>query len=165
MLILECSQGCYVVNIWPVDLDLWPMTFKINRVPDSLKDCTKFGQNPLKDVVTYFFIYNILIIFISLFIFPLPTKLRGDIVTLPSVHPSGTILVNILGSTHIYNYLCNHRGSFSVICGHILSMGGHFPTQNTDLWAYTINGRSFSNTEYWFVGILSMGRSFSNTVE
>jgi hypothetical protein len=25
---------------------------KINRVPDSLKDyvCTKFGQNPLKDV-------------------------------------------------------------------------------------------------------------------
>jgi hypothetical protein len=26
------------------------MTFKINRVPDSLKDCTKFGQNPLKDV-------------------------------------------------------------------------------------------------------------------
>ena len=32
---------------WP-----WPMTLKINRVPDSLKDkiCTKFGQNPLKDV-------------------------------------------------------------------------------------------------------------------
>ena len=28
------------------------MTLKINRVPDSLKDyvCTKFGQNPLKDV-------------------------------------------------------------------------------------------------------------------
>ena len=24
MLILECSQGCYVVNIWPGDLDLWP---------------------------------------------------------------------------------------------------------------------------------------------
>ena len=49
MLILECSQGCYVVKIWP-----WPspLTLKINRVPDSLKDyiCTKFGQNPLKDV-------------------------------------------------------------------------------------------------------------------
>ena len=32
---------------WP-----WPLTLKINRVPDSLKDsmCTKFGQNPLKDV-------------------------------------------------------------------------------------------------------------------
>ena len=31
---------------------LWPLTLKINRVPDSLKDyvCTKFGQNPLKDV-------------------------------------------------------------------------------------------------------------------
>ena len=28
------------------------MTLKINSVPDSLKDyvCTKFGQNPLKDV-------------------------------------------------------------------------------------------------------------------
>jgi hypothetical protein len=24
MLILECSQGCYAVNIWPCDLDLWP---------------------------------------------------------------------------------------------------------------------------------------------
>ena len=30
----------------------WPLTLKINRVPDSLKDlvCTKFCQNPLKDV-------------------------------------------------------------------------------------------------------------------
>jgi chromodomain-helicase-DNA-binding protein 7 len=28
------------------------LTLKINKVPDSLKDqlCTKFGQNPLKDV-------------------------------------------------------------------------------------------------------------------
>ena len=24
MVILECSQGCYVVKIWPSDLDLWP---------------------------------------------------------------------------------------------------------------------------------------------
>jgi hypothetical protein len=24
ILILECSQGCYAVNIWPCDLDLWP---------------------------------------------------------------------------------------------------------------------------------------------
>jgi hypothetical protein len=38
MLILECSQGCYVVKIWPGDIHLWPMTWKINRVPDSLKD-------------------------------------------------------------------------------------------------------------------------------
>jgi hypothetical protein len=47
MLILECSQGCYAVKIWP--LDLWPWK---SGVPDSLKDyvCTKFGQNPLKDV-------------------------------------------------------------------------------------------------------------------
>jgi hypothetical protein len=87
ILILECSQGCYVVKIWPGDLDLWPwkyigfqtlvrtkyvpslvkihwrmlcgkkltpwpLTLKINRVPDFPKDyvCTKFGQNPLKDV-------------------------------------------------------------------------------------------------------------------
>jgi hypothetical protein len=26
------------LNIWPGDLDLWSMTLKINRVPDSLKD-------------------------------------------------------------------------------------------------------------------------------
>jgi hypothetical protein len=36
MLILECWQGCYAVNIWPSDLDLWPRTLKINRVPESL---------------------------------------------------------------------------------------------------------------------------------
>jgi hypothetical protein len=24
MLILECSQGCYAVQIWPSDFDLWP---------------------------------------------------------------------------------------------------------------------------------------------
>jgi hypothetical protein len=35
MLILECSQGCYAVKIW---LWPWPLTLKINRVPDSLKD-------------------------------------------------------------------------------------------------------------------------------
>ena len=48
MLILGCSQGCYAVKIWPLE----PLTLKINRVPDSPKDyvCTKFGQNPLKDV-------------------------------------------------------------------------------------------------------------------
>ena len=49
MLILECSQGCYAVKLtgWP-----WPLTLKINRAPDALKDyvCTKFGQNPSKDV-------------------------------------------------------------------------------------------------------------------
>jgi hypothetical protein len=52
MLILECSQGCYTVKKLPSDLDRWPMTLKINRVPDSPKDyvCIKFGQNPLKDV-------------------------------------------------------------------------------------------------------------------
>ena len=38
--------GKYLTR-WP-----WPLTLKINRVPDSPKDyvCTKFGQNPLKDV-------------------------------------------------------------------------------------------------------------------
>ena len=35
-----------------VKIHLWPMTLKINRVPDSPKDyvCIKFGQNPLKDL-------------------------------------------------------------------------------------------------------------------
>ena len=34
------------------NLTPWPLTLKINRVPDSPKDsvCTKFGQNSLKDV-------------------------------------------------------------------------------------------------------------------
>jgi hypothetical protein len=32
MLILECSQGCYAVKIWPSDIDIWPMTLTINRV-------------------------------------------------------------------------------------------------------------------------------------
>jgi hypothetical protein len=40
------------VRLFAGDIDLLPMTWKINRVPDSQKDkiCTKFGQNPLKDV-------------------------------------------------------------------------------------------------------------------
>jgi hypothetical protein len=35
------------------NLTPWPLTLKINRVPDSPKDyvCTKFGQNPLKDLI------------------------------------------------------------------------------------------------------------------
>jgi hypothetical protein len=36
MLILECSQGCYAVKIWSGDIDLWPMTWKINRVQTLL---------------------------------------------------------------------------------------------------------------------------------
>jgi hypothetical protein len=34
------------------NLNPWPLTLKINRVPDSPNDyvCTQFGQNPLKDV-------------------------------------------------------------------------------------------------------------------
>ena len=47
MLILECSQGCYAVKIWP--LDLWPWkTIGFHSPKDYV--CTKFGQNPLKDV-------------------------------------------------------------------------------------------------------------------
>ena len=48
MLILECSQGRYAVK----QFDPVTLTLKINRVPDSPKDkvCTKYGQNPLKDV-------------------------------------------------------------------------------------------------------------------
>jgi hypothetical protein len=37
MLILKCPQGCYTVKNVPSDLDLYPMTLKINRVPDSPK--------------------------------------------------------------------------------------------------------------------------------
>ena len=50
MLILECSQGCYAVNIWPCDLDLWPWKSIGFQILLRTKVCTKFGQNPLKDV-------------------------------------------------------------------------------------------------------------------
>jgi hypothetical protein len=38
--------------LYSKNLTPWPLTLKINRFPDSPKDyvCTKFGQNPLKDV-------------------------------------------------------------------------------------------------------------------
>ena len=49
MLILVFTTMLWGKNLtrWP-----WPLTLKINKVPDSLKDevCTKFGQNPLKYV-------------------------------------------------------------------------------------------------------------------
>ena len=47
MLILVFTRMLRSKNLTP-----WPLTLKINRVPDSHKDyvCTKFGQNPLKDV-------------------------------------------------------------------------------------------------------------------
>jgi hypothetical protein len=38
MLILECSQVCNTVKNLPSDLDLWPMTLKINWVIDPPKD-------------------------------------------------------------------------------------------------------------------------------
>ena len=47
MLILECSQGCYAVKIWP--LDLWPWKSIGFQTPKDYV-CSKFGQNPLKDV-------------------------------------------------------------------------------------------------------------------
>jgi hypothetical protein len=52
MLILECSQGCYAVKIWPGAIDLWP--WKSIGFQTLLRTkhvhCTKFGQNPLKDL-------------------------------------------------------------------------------------------------------------------
>jgi hypothetical protein len=47
MLILVFTRMLCGKNLTP-----WPLTLKINRVPDSPKDylCTKLGQNPLKDI-------------------------------------------------------------------------------------------------------------------
>jgi hypothetical protein len=156
-LILECSQGCYAVtNLtwWP-----WPLTLKINRVSDSLTDkvCTKFYQNPLKDVYSRVFTrilfgknltrwpwksigfqillrtkyvpslvkihWRMLILCnftlglcqlclcqynICIFIIPSLTKLRRDVVTLPSVLPSvRNILVNTLESTSFNGFWPN----------------------------------------------------------
>ena len=50
MLILECSKGCYTVNIWPSDLDLWLWKSIGFQTLLRTKYVTKFGQNPLKDV-------------------------------------------------------------------------------------------------------------------
>ena len=46
MLILECSQGCYTVKIWPCDIHLWPMTLKINRFQTLLR--TKYVPSLVK---------------------------------------------------------------------------------------------------------------------
>jgi hypothetical protein len=42
------------------NLTTWPLTLKINRVPDSPKDYvyTKFSQNPLKDVDSRVFTFD-----------------------------------------------------------------------------------------------------------
>ena len=47
MLIEVFTAMLHGTNVTP-----WPLTLKINRIPDSSKDyvCTMFGQNPLKDV-------------------------------------------------------------------------------------------------------------------
>jgi hypothetical protein len=44
MLILECSQGCHMVKMWPSDLDLWPwksigfqIFLRTNYVPSLVK--------------------------------------------------------------------------------------------------------------------------------
>ena len=55
MLILECSQGCYAVkkiDLVTLTFDLWPwksIGFQI-FLRTKYVQCTKFGQNPLKDV-------------------------------------------------------------------------------------------------------------------
>jgi hypothetical protein len=76
MLILQCSQGCYAVKNWP--LDLWP--WKINRVPDSPKDyvCTKFGQNPLKDVDSRVFTRMLCSKNLTLWHWPLTLKIKSS---------------------------------------------------------------------------------------
>ena len=50
MLILECSQGCYVEKIWPLDLWPWKSIGFQTLLRTMHVHCTKFGQNPLKDV-------------------------------------------------------------------------------------------------------------------
>jgi hypothetical protein len=47
----------------------------------------------------------------------------------------GIVFVDIL-HREIPGTDCTTRGSFSVICGRILSMGGHFPTQSN--WYFAL---------------------------
>ena len=126
MLILECSQGCCAVKIWPGDIDLWPwksigfqilvrtkyvpslvkihwrililvfirmlcgknltqwtwpLTLKINRVPDSRKDYI-FFKLPFATLkhLQYFcqliIIFRLLILTFFLMIVTIPTTFR-----------------------------------------------------------------------------------------
>jgi hypothetical protein len=69
MLILECSQGCYAVK----KIDLVTLTLKIDRVDQLFFFITRWTIQALESLW---------------FVIPSPTKLRRDIVTLPSVSPS-----------------------------------------------------------------------------
>jgi hypothetical protein len=59
--------------LWP-----WPLTMKINTVPDSLKDyaCTKFDQNPLKDVDSRVFTRMLCSKYLTLWHWPLTLKMN-----------------------------------------------------------------------------------------
>jgi hypothetical protein len=88
MLILECSQGCYTVKKLPSDLDLWPwksIGFQILLRTTYVPCLVKIH-------------WRMLILFSLRLIIPSPTKLQGDIVTLPSVrhNPCEHSRINIL---------------------------------------------------------------------
>jgi hypothetical protein len=70
MLILECSQGCYVVNNWPGDLDLWPwkslgfqILLRTKSVPNLVKihwrmlilECSQGFTEGRKEALLYTF--------------------------------------------------------------------------------------------------------------
>ena len=50
MLILECSQGCYTVKNLPSDLWPWKSIEFQTLIRTKYVQCTKFSQNPLKNV-------------------------------------------------------------------------------------------------------------------
>jgi hypothetical protein len=81
MLILECSQGCYAVKIWPGELDHWPwksIGFQIHLKTKYVPSLVKIHWRML------------------------------DIVTLPSVRPFfRNILVNTLESTSFNGFWPN----------------------------------------------------------
>jgi hypothetical protein len=97
MLILECSQGCYAVKIWPSDIDLWP--WKSIGFQTLLR--TKYVPSLVK-IHRLFFVITIRGFCVCTkikFVIPSPTKLPSDIVTLrPSVchNPCEHSRINIL---------------------------------------------------------------------
>jgi hypothetical protein len=88
MLILVFTRILRSKNLTP-----WPLTLKINRIPDSPKDyvCTKFGQNPFKDVDSKVF----------------TRMLRGKNLTL--WHWPLTLKINRVPDTH-KDYVCTTFG-------------------------------------------------------
>jgi hypothetical protein len=107
MLILECSQGCYAVIFftrWPWKSIGFQILLRTKYVPSLVKihwrmlilECSILADPKIS--------------LTALFVIPSPTKLRRDIVTLPSFH---NILVNT--RINILQWILTKLGTYLVL--------------------------------------------------